>query len=60
MVSVAWVDMPDDAGAVELKRIVDAHGTGIIVELSREVGRHRGERDVPGRSGKPLSCNVIA
>jgi hypothetical protein len=44
LVAVAWVDMPNEAQAVELKRILDGPGTGNVVELSRERGRYRGVR----------------
>jgi hypothetical protein len=37
-IAVAWVDMPNEAQAVELKRLVDRHGTGNITELNRERG----------------------
>jgi hypothetical protein len=35
---------PNEAQAVELKRILDGPGTGNVVELSRERGRYRGVR----------------
>ncbi|GEL20383.1 hypothetical protein [Pseudonocardia asaccharolytica] len=44
LVAVAWVDMPDAAQAREFQRLVDRHGTGNIVELSRERGRYQNVR----------------
>ena len=44
LVAIAWVDMPDVAQAIELKSLVDRHGTGNIKELSRERGRYRNVR----------------
>ncbi len=42
--AVAWVDMPDAAGAAALKSLVDRPGTGNITELSKEQRRYRGVR----------------
>lgn len=44
LLAVAWVEMPDTATASTLKTLVDRHGTGNVVELSRERGRHRNVR----------------
>lgn len=44
LVAVAWVDMPDEASARELRTLVDGDGTGNVTELSREQGRHRDVR----------------
>jgi hypothetical protein len=44
LVAVAWVDMPDVAGAMEFTQLVDRHGTGNITELSRERGLYRDVR----------------
>lgn len=44
LLAVAWVEMPDEAGARALHRLVDADGTGNITELSRERGRYRSVR----------------
>ena len=44
LVAVAWVDMPDEAGAIKLKRLLDRPGTGNITELSRERRRYRNLR----------------
>jgi hypothetical protein len=44
LVAVAWVDMPDAAGAAALKSLVDRPGTGNITELSKEQRRYRGVR----------------
>jgi len=44
LLAVAWVDMPDEAQAVELKHLIDRHGTGNVTELSRERGRYRNVR----------------
>jgi hypothetical protein len=56
LVAVAWVDMPDETSAIELKHLLDRDGTGNITELSRERGRYRsvrftGEHYVSRRSG---------
>ena len=42
--AVAWVDMPDVAGATALKRRVDRSGTGDVTELSKEQRRYRSVR----------------
>ena len=44
LVAIAWVDMPEVAQAIELKRLIDRHGTGNVTELSRERGRYRNVR----------------
>ena len=44
LVAVAWVDMPDEANAIKLKRLLDRPGTGNITELSRERRRYRNVR----------------
>jgi hypothetical protein len=44
LVAVAWVDMPSEAQAVELQRLLDKSGTGNVVELNREGGRYRDVR----------------
>lgn len=41
LVAVAVVAMPDRAGALAYRRLVDRHGTGNVTELSRERGRYR-------------------
>lgn len=41
LVAVAWVEMPTEAEAADLKRLLDNGGTGNITELSRERGRYR-------------------
>jgi hypothetical protein len=56
LVAVAWVDMPDEAGAIELKRLLDRPGTGNITELSRDRVRYRnvhfdGEHHASRREG---------
>jgi hypothetical protein len=38
LLAVAWVDMPDEAQALQYKRLVDRHGTGNITELTKEGG----------------------
>jgi hypothetical protein len=40
LLAVAWVDMPDEAQALQYKRLVDRHGTGNITELTKEGGRY--------------------
>ena len=57
LVAVAWVDMPDEAGAIKLKRLLDRPGTGNITELSQERRRYRnvrfdGEHDASRREGR--------
>ena len=42
--AVAWVDMPDAAGAAALKSLADRPGTGNITELSKEQPRYCGVR----------------
>jgi len=44
LVADAWVDMPDEAGAIELKRLLDRPGTGNVTELSRDRVRYRNVR----------------
>lgn len=44
LVAVSWVQMPDEAGAVEFHQLVDRHGTGNITELSRDGWRYRDVR----------------
>ncbi|MFC4943951.1 hypothetical protein [Pseudonocardia sp. GCM10023141] len=44
LVAVAWVDMPDEAQASELRRLMDRDGTGNVTELSRESGKYRDVR----------------
>lgn len=41
LVAVAWVQMPDEASARDLKTKLDSDGTGNITELSREQGKYR-------------------
>ncbi|MFP5068498.1 hypothetical protein ACLFMI_02360 [Pseudonocardia nantongensis] len=41
LVPVAWVDMPTEAEARQLKALMDTGGTGNVTELSRERGRFR-------------------
>jgi hypothetical protein len=41
LVAIAWVEMPDEASARALHRLVDTGGTGNVTELSRERGRYR-------------------
>lgn len=41
LVPVAWVEMPTEAEARSLDRLLDRDGTGNITELSRESGRYR-------------------
>jgi hypothetical protein len=38
---MAWVDMPDPAGAAALKSLVDRPGIGNVTELSKEQRRYR-------------------
>jgi hypothetical protein len=44
LIGVAWVDMPSDAQAVELQRILDQPDAGNVTELNRERGRYRNVR----------------
>lgn len=44
LLAVAWVEMPDTQAASTLKTLVDRDGTGNVVELSRERGKHRNVR----------------
>lgn len=44
LVAASWVEMANAATAHRLKQLVDANGTGNIVELSRERGRYRAIR----------------
>jgi len=44
LLAVSWVEMTDEATASDFHRLVDSHGTGNIVELSRERGRYRSVR----------------
>jgi hypothetical protein len=41
LVAMAWVDMPDPAGAAALKSLVDRPGIGNVTELSKEQRRYR-------------------
>lgn len=41
LVPIAWVDMPTEAEARQLKTLMDTAGTGNVTELSRERGRYR-------------------
>lgn len=41
LIAISWVEMPDEASAQAYKKLVDAPGTGNIVELSREGGRYQ-------------------
>lgn len=41
LVPIAWVEMPTDAEARQLKMLMDTGGTGNVTELSRERGRYR-------------------
>ncbi|MBW0106025.1 hypothetical protein [Pseudonocardia sp. KRD291] len=44
LVPIAWVEMPTEREARELKTLVDAGGSGNVTELSRERGRYRSVR----------------
>jgi hypothetical protein len=44
LVAVAWLDLPDTAGAAALKNLVERPGTGNIFELSKEQRRYRSVR----------------
>ena len=60
LVAVAWVDMPNEAQAAELKRLVDRHGTGNITELNRERGgRHRDVRFTGEHYASNRSDNTV-
>lgn len=50
LVAVAIVDMPDEQGAIALKRLVDVQGTGNITELTGE-GRFTGRFYASRREG---------
>lgn len=41
LVPIAWVEMPTEAEARQLKRLMDTGGTGNVTELSRERRRYR-------------------
>jgi hypothetical protein len=41
LVAVSWVEMPNEKDARALKALVDVHGTGNVIELTREQGRYR-------------------
>lgn len=41
LIAVSWVRMPDEESARSYHRLVDAPGTGNIIELSRESGNYR-------------------
>lgn len=41
VLSVAWVEMPDEDSAAELKTVVDTPGTGNATELSKDDGPYR-------------------
>lgn len=44
LVAASWVEMADVATARRLKQLVDASGSGNVVELSREQGRYEAVR----------------
>jgi hypothetical protein len=59
LLAVSWVEMADEATARELRRLLDADGTGDITELTRERGRYRsvrytGDAHASGRDGTVL------
>lgn len=41
LVALSWVGMPDASSATEYKHLVDAGGTGNIMELSRDTGSYK-------------------
>ncbi|MCE3554387.1 hypothetical protein LWC33_23390 [Pseudonocardia sp. RS11V-5] len=41
VVSVAWVEMPDESSARALNQLMDTTGTGNVTELSRERSKYR-------------------
>lgn len=41
LVAISWVEMPDLESARAYKELVDTHGTGNVIELSREEGPYQ-------------------
>jgi hypothetical protein len=60
LVAVSWVQMPDLDSARAYKRLVDAYGTGNIIELSREGGRYRTVRYTGQRYASRRDGTVVA
>lgn len=62
LVAVASVAMPDEGDARRFRTLVDRHGTGNLVELSRERGRYRSVRftgfPYASRRDGPVVTNV--
>ncbi len=57
LVSIAWVEMPTEAEARQLRTLMDTGGTGNVTELSCERGRYRtvrytGMPTPPGERGQ--------
>ena len=60
LVAASWVQMPDEAGARALKKLLDVRGTGNVAELSREQGGYRTVRYTGDASSARRDGSVVA
>lgn len=60
LVAASWVEMADTSTARRLKQLVDASGSGNVVELSREQGRYQAVRYTGDFYASRLAGTVVS